>query len=128
MLDQLLEAERLATTLNDQPRLARVAAFLTTAFVLDAKYARALESAERALAIAQTVGNLPLMAEMDFRLGQVYHAVADYGRAVAVPRRRVELGEGDLARGRFRSARSAWLGLCLAETGRFQEGAGARKQ
>jgi len=128
MLGHLLEAERLATILNDQPRLARVSAYVTTTFVMEADYTRAVASAERALAIAETLGNAALTAEMDFRLGQVYHAVADYGRAAEVLRRRVELGEGDRVRGRFAPPflmslfARAWLALSLAETGGFEEG------
>ena len=63
-----------------------------------------------------------------FFLGQAYHALGDYPRAVDFLRRNVASLEGDLQRERFdmpglASVLSrAWLVWCLAEQGRFSEG------
>ncbi|MCI0410764.1 MAG: hypothetical protein L0191_19755, partial [Acidobacteria bacterium] len=52
----LCEAERLAKTLDDQPRLGRVAAYLTHYFGTTGDLDRAVASGQQALALATTLG------------------------------------------------------------------------
>src|SRR5712691_729418 len=87
---------------------------------------RALECGERAFAIIATLGDFPLQVTIHFRLGQIYHAIGDYRRAIDFFRRNVEALTGDLLRERFTGGPGlasvfsrAWLGLCLAEVGKF---------
>ena len=59
-LERLREAEALAERLNDDRRRGRVCAFMTTVHSLLGELDEALASGTRALAIAQTLGNLEL--------------------------------------------------------------------
>jgi class 3 adenylate cyclase/tetratricopeptide (TPR) repeat protein len=128
IFDYLREAEALAQTLDDPQRLARVSAYLSTTFFVVGDNDRALECGERALAINAARGDFWLQVGMNFRLGQVYHAIGEYRRAMDLLRRNVEALTGDLLWMRFSLAgiasvfARAWLGLCLAEVGEFGEG------
>jgi len=128
IFDCLGEAEALAKTLDDPQRLARVSAYLSTAFFVVGDNTRAIETGERALAITATLGDFWLQIEMNFRLGQVYHAIGEYRRAMDLLRRNVESLTGDLLWKRFSLAgissvfARCWLGLCLVEVGEFGEG------
>src|SRR5262249_45657006 len=88
----------------------------------------AIETAERALAITATLGDFWLEIDMNFRLGQVYHAIGEYRRAMDLLRRNVESLTGDLLWKRFSLSgissvfARCWLGLCLGEVGEFGEG------
>ena len=71
---------------------------------------------------------LPTNVELNFRLGQVYHAIGAYHRAMACLRRNVESLTGELLYARFGQGflvsvfSRAWLVWCLAEVGEFDEG------
>ena len=72
-------------------------------------------------------GTSPLNVELNFRLGQVYHAIGAYHRAMACLRCNVESLTGELLYARFGQAlvsvfSRAWLVWCLAEVGEFDEG------
>ena len=64
----------------------------------------------------------------NFRLGQVYHAIGEYHRAMACLRRNVESLTGELLYARFGQGflvsvfSRAWFVWCLAEVGEFDEG------
>ena len=76
-------------------------------------------------AITVALGNFPLQVELNFRLGQVYHAIGAYHRAMACLRRNVESLTGELLYARFGQGflvSRAWLVWCLAEVGEFDEG------
>jgi tetratricopeptide (TPR) repeat protein len=87
---------------------------------------RAIESGQRALAIATARADVMLQIETDFYLGQAHHALGDYRRAMDILRRTLNALEGDLNRRRFGVFYTAtcrvWLVWCLAETGAFAEG------
>ena len=90
ILEHLREAERLAETLDDQLRLGRVSAYLTTYYYVVCNQERAVASGQRALAIATALGNFPLQVELNFRLGQVYHQIGEYRVAMNFHSRNVE--------------------------------------
>jgi tetratricopeptide (TPR) repeat protein len=100
MLDLLREAESLAETLGDQPRLGRVTAFLTVSLIpMGAD--RAAASGQRALAIGVTLGDFGLQVTARYYLGLAYHRLGDYARAIECLRTNVDVLKGDLSRERF---------------------------
>ena len=60
MLDHLMQAETLATTLGDQTRLGAVFSRMSLYLFLISQHDRALEAGERALAIAKSLGDTHL--------------------------------------------------------------------
>ena len=127
-LDPLREAEILAEVLDDQPRLGRVSACLSQYFRLIESPDRAIESGQRALVIAEALGDFALQIVSNVSLGQAYRARGDYRRAIDALRRNVAVLEGDLIHERFGQAglpsvlSRTWLARCLAEQGEFAEG------
>src|SRR5262249_15502948 len=120
---------RLAEALDDQLRLGRVSAYLTTYFLVACNQDRAVASGQRALAIAMTLGNFPLQVDLNFRLGQVHYQIGEYPVAMHFLSRNVEnveLLQGELAREWVPYSPSvfsrAWLVWCLAERGEFAAG------
>jgi class 3 adenylate cyclase/tetratricopeptide (TPR) repeat protein len=130
ILEHLREAERLAEALDDQLRLGRVAAYLTTYYYAVGNQERAVASGQRALTIATALGNFPLQVELNFRLGQVYNQIGQYRVAMSFLSRNVEnveLLQGELAHRMiapvsFSAFSRAYLVLCLAERGEFPAG------
>jgi transcriptional regulator with AAA-type ATPase domain/tetratricopeptide (TPR) repeat protein len=128
IVDRLREAERLAQALGDQRRLGRVYAYLTDYFRLAGDTVRAIESGERALAIADALDDFGLKVSTRTYLGQAYYARGEYRRATAFFRMNVELLADDLARERFGLPQfpsihsRTCLVWCLAELGEFAEG------
>ena len=124
----LQEAEVLAQSLNDQPRLGRIAVNMLHSFWDHGQYDRALESGHRALDIAASLQDLELEVWANLRLGYVYQTLGDYQRAVDVLRRNVELLGGELIHEYLNlpflpSVFSRnWLNWCLVERGDFAEG------
>jgi class 3 adenylate cyclase/tetratricopeptide (TPR) repeat protein len=126
--DHLRAAETLAATLNDQPRLGRACAYQAEYFRMTGNSARAVESGERALALAIALGDFALEVMATFFLGTAYHALGDYRRAVDCFRRNVTSLTGELIRERFGMTgfpavmSRTWLVSCLADLGAFDEG------
>jgi class 3 adenylate cyclase/tetratricopeptide (TPR) repeat protein len=128
MLDYLREATTLAEALDDQPRLGRVAAFMCRYLLEMGDHDSAVESGQRALAVAETLGDVALLVMARHFLGVAYHALGDHRRALELLRRNVDSLAGDLLRERFGLAAypavlsRAWLVRCLADLGTFPEG------
>ena len=118
MFDHLQEAERLAASHGDQPRLGRVSAFIAEYFWVLGDYGRAIESGLRASGIATAVGDVALQALTNRGLCYSYHALGDYRRAIGLWRDRGVHGMGD----------NTWLLWCLAELGDFAEGIAAAEE
>ena len=130
IIDHLREAEILAKTIGDQRRLGVVSVFTTAHFWVTGDQDSAVEFGHRALTIAEDLGDLALRVEANYRLGQVYHALGNYPRAIEFLKSAVALLEGDLIRERFgfqfglpSVLSRIWLVYCLAERGQFAEGA-----
>jgi tetratricopeptide (TPR) repeat protein len=124
----LQEAEALATTLGDQQRLGRVATFMANCLWHLADHEGAVQAGRRALAIATALANGPLRAEASFRLGQAYHPLGEYGRAIEFLRASLADLPGELKYERLGGSgvlsvfALTWLAWCLAEVGEFEEG------
>ncbi|MBI4589814.1 MAG: tetratricopeptide repeat protein [Candidatus Rokubacteria bacterium] len=125
--DSLREAETLAQSIGDQRRLGRASSHMSQYFWLVGDMERAIESGQRALAVANAMGDTTLQVATNLYLGLAHHARGDYRQAMDVLRGAVESMEEEPLRERWgRSSlfvhASAWLGLCLAELGEFAEG------
>ena len=126
--DYLREAEILATTLDDQRRLGEVLVLMTHHFRMLGDYDNAIESGQRSLAIAMALGDFLLQVMANVFLGQVYHAVGEYRRAIDFLRQSVASLKGDLRYERSHGGYSpavashARLVWCLADLGAFTEG------
>jgi class 3 adenylate cyclase/tetratricopeptide (TPR) repeat protein len=122
--DCLHEAQALAERLGDQARLGRVLAYLTDYCRLGSEYERAVEIGQRALAIADGLGDMALRDEMQYRLGQVSYVLGDYRRARDLFGKTVATNES------HRMGQSGlpavfprtWWVWCCAELGEFAAG------
>ena len=121
----LREAEAIATTLNDQARLARVFTFKALYFWSTGQQDRAIEAGEQALATAQRVGEKAPQVLATLFSGRARHARGDYVEAIRLLDGVV--AETDNDRGNLMgmanlpsvSAR-LWLSWSLAERGEFE--------
>ena len=126
--DHLRAAQTLAEALHDERRLGRAFAYLAEYFRMTGDAARAVESGERALALATALGDFALEVMATFFVGTAYHALGDYRRAVDCFRRNVASLTGELIRERFGMTglpavmSRTWLVSCLADLGAFDEG------
>jgi len=123
----LREAQALATALGDRRRLAWVWTYtsITHLFAGDPGQARAV--GERALALAEEVGELGLRASARTPLAHACCELGDYRRALALYGEAIEALAGDLERERLGQAVPPSLyarsisAICLAEIGDFAE-------
>jgi class 3 adenylate cyclase/tetratricopeptide (TPR) repeat protein len=123
MLETLHEAERVADGLRDQRRLGRIAAYMTQGYWWSGQPDRAVESAQRALAIAGTLDDQALAAIATLRLGQAYLSLGEYRQAIAAFARNVASIESKPSGGAaLRSATAhAFMAWSLAYLGDFAE-------
>jgi class 3 adenylate cyclase/tetratricopeptide (TPR) repeat protein len=133
-LSVLRSAEAIATKLGDERRLARALSYRSTMHWELGESDAALEAGERAVAIAERVGDLGLQVVGNYSLGGAIRALGDYPGAVAYLRRSLALLDGDrryetyglpglasvLARGH--------LGWSLAELGEFDDAVTAAEE
>jgi class 3 adenylate cyclase/tetratricopeptide (TPR) repeat protein len=128
VLVYLHEADLLAEALRDQRRLGQVLASKANAFLMVGDAQHAVAASQRALASGADLGDIGLQATASFFLGEAYHALGDYGRAIEVLRGSLRLLQGLPRFERFGSgsiaavAAETWLAWCLAEQGAFVEG------
>ena len=135
----LREAERIADKLDDRPRLARVAAYLSNHAWITGDLSQALAFGERALALAEAVASAGLAIEANFRLGQVHWSLGRYDDAVTLFERCGTAKEPQGIEARY--GPSGWpteFGLAelslyyiaapLTELGRFDEALAAAKR
>jgi class 3 adenylate cyclase/tetratricopeptide (TPR) repeat protein len=120
----LREAEAIATTLNDQARLARVFTFKALYYWSTGQQDRTLEATEQALATAQSVGEAPAQVLANLFAGRARHARGDYAQAIRLLAGVVAATDDDranflgMANLPSVSART-WLSWSLAERGEF---------
>jgi class 3 adenylate cyclase/tetratricopeptide (TPR) repeat protein len=128
IFEHLREAEILAQVLDDRQRLGQSAVFMTEYFRMVSDLDQAVESGQRALALATTLGDVGLQVVANFYGGTVYYDLGDYRRAVDCLGWNVESLKGDLIRERFGMTglpsvlSRAYLSWALAELGVFAEG------
>jgi tetratricopeptide (TPR) repeat protein len=122
----LRTAESLAQTLDDPPRLGRIAAYMTRHFFLMGEQEQAIVCGERALALDG--GDPALRVATHLYLGYAYHALGHYRRAIEVLTRNTASLTGARQYEHFGLAplpavsSGARLAQCFAELGEFVEG------
>ena len=112
------EAERLATELGDEPRLARVYTYLVNYHYLKGETRQAIEYGERCLAAGRVTGDQALQGLARQYLGQSYHAQGDYARAESTLRENLEGSTRAQATTSY-VASCGWLAFSLADRGAF---------
>jgi len=123
----LREAEALATALGDRARLAWVWTYMTIAHLFAGDPGEALAVGERALALAEEVGDVGLKASARTPLAHACCERGDYRRALALYGEAITALGGDLVRERLGQAMPPSLyarsisAICLAELGEFAE-------
>ncbi len=128
ILDHLCQAATLAETLQDQPRQGWVSIYMTSGFYNMGQPDHAVESGERALAMAILLGDVALHTQAAYYLGLAYHLLGNFRQAVDVLGRNVASLDGQLMHERFGLPylpavfSRTWLVWCLAELGAFAEG------
>jgi class 3 adenylate cyclase/tetratricopeptide (TPR) repeat protein len=118
------EAEALARALDDRARLGRVLAWMVIVLRVTGDHDGAMAAGQQALKLAVELGDSALQGEASHTLGQVYHAIGDFGRAAELLRRNVEASdrESDRPSTDVRIWSQAWLALTLGGLGAFAEG------
>jgi tetratricopeptide (TPR) repeat protein len=128
ILDHLCAAERLAASLDDPRRLGWVSAYLSVYLTLMGDQDRAVETGQRALALAMASEDFALEVLATFFLGHPYLSLGDYRQAVHYYRKNVETLTGEWRHERFGMPglpavfSRAFLDWGLAELGEFAEG------
>ena len=129
LLTHLRQAEPLAEALGDQRRLGHLTGYLSVCLRHQGHTDEALVSAQRALAIGTTLGDIGLQVTANSFLGELYlWVVNDYRQAAEAYRRNAEILHGALLRERFGTTNvqsvvaRAQVARCLAELGAFAEG------
>jgi tetratricopeptide (TPR) repeat protein len=124
----LQEAERLAQELGDQRRLGWVSAYMSSLYLTiggNATEARTL--AQRAEAIAEALGEIPLHVAANYYLAWGSYIAGDYRVTERICRSMMNSLKGDRSRERFGVVlpavqSRAYLARALAEQGDFDEG------
>jgi class 3 adenylate cyclase/tetratricopeptide (TPR) repeat protein len=117
------EAEALARALDDRTRLGWVLARMAHVLRQTGDPDGAMAAGQQALALAAALGDSALQVEASLHLGQAYHAIGDFGRAVE-RRRNVAAAdrESGTPRTGLRIESRAWLARALSELGAFAGG------
>jgi DNA-binding SARP family transcriptional activator len=123
-LEHLAAAERCATELDDEPRLAGIRNATSSSCWIMGDYRRAVDLGEWLVATGERRGDARVTGAGSARLGQCYHALGEYRRSIALNGRSVKLLTGAPGWGRWLMPRvvpRTWLALSLAEVGQFPE-------
>jgi tetratricopeptide (TPR) repeat protein len=124
----LREAEVLARALDDQRRLGQLSVYMCHNLNMTGRPMEALEFGQRAQAIAESLGDVPLQVTGNLYLGGACLRTGDYRRAEDLLLRVLQLLDGDLSRERFGLAgfpavmARFYLDCVLADQGKFAEG------
>jgi tetratricopeptide (TPR) repeat protein len=123
-LTLLGEAEALARALDDRARLGRVLASMALVLMITADLDGAIAAGQQALDLAVKLGDRALQGEASLRLGPVYHAIGNFGRAAELLRRNVEAAdrESGTSSTDLRIQSLTWLARTLSALGAFAEG------
>jgi class 3 adenylate cyclase/tetratricopeptide (TPR) repeat protein len=123
-LTLLGDAEALARALEDRAWLGRVLAWMSSGLRVMGDHDGAIATGQQALALAVELGESALLVEASRNLGQVYHAIGDFGRAAELLRQNVEAV--DRESGTPSTGARIWSQAGLARTlgalGAFAEG------
>jgi tetratricopeptide (TPR) repeat protein len=124
----LREAEGLARALDDQRRLGQLSVYMCHNLNMTGHPTEALEFGQRAQAIAESLGDVPLLVTGNLYLGGACLRTGDYRRAEDLLLKVLRLLEGDLSRERFALAgfpavmARFYLDCVFADHGKFAEG------
>jgi class 3 adenylate cyclase/tetratricopeptide (TPR) repeat protein len=124
----LRDAEDLARALDDQRRLGKLSVYLCHNLWVTGHPAEALGFGQRARAIAESLGDVPLQVTGNLYLGTAYLGTGDYREAEDCLRKVLQLLEGGLSRVRLGLAgfpvvmADGYLTWVLADQGQFEEG------
>src|SRR5262249_17278209 len=127
MLQHLEEAERLAERMNEDRRLGRVCAFMTTALATLDEMEEALRTGTRAVDIARRLGDLRLQILATTLLQQAHYYRGDYHRVIELGVDNISALPPDWVHEYFGMTvpasvvDRAWLTMSLVELGRFGE-------
>ena len=118
------EAEALARVLDDRARLGQVLARMAQVRRVTGDLDGAMAAGQQALELAAALGDSALQVQASYYLGQVYHAIGDFGRAAELLRWNVEAAdrESGTPRTDWRIQSRAWLARTLSALGAFAEG------
>jgi len=120
------EAELLARTLNDQPRLGRVAYRMGAYSWMNAQYAEGVEYGQQAFRIAATLGDPELRIAAAHVVGVCREALGEYRSAIEHLLLIVDGPDAEFGKRRrgvtipTYVAGCAWLAMCLAQVGDFK--------
>ena len=134
LYEHLRAAERVAERLGDSRRLAWASSYMSNFFWRGTDYGRALDAAQRALAIAATLDDRRLEVATNFRLGQAHISTGDYRQAATALKKSLAPLVGGLIHERFGLAglpaafSRAFLAWALAELGEFSDAIAAAKE
>ena len=124
------EAEVLAVSIDDRPRLGQISAYLSGYFVqLGEDPTQAIEKAELAFTIASSIGDFNLQVQANHFLGTSHRMIGDYDRAIYHFKKNIDLLVGDQLYDRFGLAFIASVGShfqlveILSDLGEFNEAA-----
>ena len=128
LLERMREAEALAESLNDQGRLGQVSAYLSGYFVQAGDDAlQAIETGQRALAIASAIDDFSLRIQANHFLGSAHYRRGEYDQAIEHFRGNVDALVGDQIYERFGLVFLASVGsryqlvLLFSDRGEFTE-------
>ena len=84
----------------------------------------AIAAGQKAFALAAALGDSALQAQASYELGQAYHLIGDFGRAVELLQRSLEVADRESGRlgTDLRIESRAWLARTLGMLGAFAEG------
>jgi hypothetical protein len=125
---RLREAESLARAIGDEGRLGWVSCYLTHYFTVSGDPEHGVEHGNRAISIAQSVGDFPLLVATCSLAGVAYAGLGDYASGRRVLSRCIEAIPAEQQKEHFGIAGpvAGWcrnvLLWCVAETGDFAEG------
>jgi DNA-binding NtrC family response regulator/tetratricopeptide (TPR) repeat protein len=118
------EAEALARVLDDRARLGRVLAQIANGLRTAGDHDGAMAAGQQALKLAVELDESALQVQTCHRLGQIYAASGDFGRAAELRRRNVEGADWEPGTPStlVRLHSQAWLAWTLSALGAFAKG------
>src|SRR5262249_12265175 len=134
LVADLREAEGRAAQMGDQRGVGHMNALLALFYWHTGDYSRAVESGQRALAVATALGDSALQVRARMYLGQTHWQRGDYRRAVTLLAQNAVPGTADVLQqsGGFHYLPSAvslaWIAASYAELGEFVEGIAAGQE
>jgi class 3 adenylate cyclase/tetratricopeptide (TPR) repeat protein len=118
------EAEALARGLDDRARLGQVLDGMARVIRRTGDSDGAIAAGQQTLALAVALGDRTLQRQASYTLGQEYHAIGDFGRAVELLRRSLEAADGEPGTPSTGSIiySLGWLARTFSALGSFAEG------